>query len=89
MRALTPHVGAYLELAGGDRLGVLEARAVPGELATGVLDAEAGLRLGCGAGALELLRVRPAGGPADGRGGLPARPPAAAAGAGRMSGRRR
>jgi len=62
VRALTPHIGAYLELAGGERLGVLEARAVPGGLATGVLDAEAGLRLGCGAGALELLRVRPAGG---------------------------
>ncbi len=28
VRALTPHVGAYLELEGGERLGVREARAV-------------------------------------------------------------
>ena len=29
MRALTPHIGAYLELAGGERLGVRDgARAV-------------------------------------------------------------
>ncbi|MGA9370210.1 MAG: methionyl-tRNA formyltransferase, partial [Solirubrobacterales bacterium] len=28
VRALTPHVGAYLELEGGDRLGVREARVV-------------------------------------------------------------
>ena len=26
MRALTPHIGAYLELAGGERLGVRSAR---------------------------------------------------------------
>ena len=35
VRALTPHIGAYLELAGGERLGVLEARAEDGELGAG------------------------------------------------------
>ncbi len=35
VRALTPHIGAYLELAGGERLGVEAARAEPGELAAG------------------------------------------------------
>lgn len=62
VRALTPHIGAYLELEGGGRLGVLAARVEDGELAAGTLDATDGLRLGCGEGALRLLRVRPPGG---------------------------
>ncbi|MET0750384.1 MAG: methionyl-tRNA formyltransferase, partial [Solirubrobacterales bacterium] len=62
VRALTPHVGAYLELEGGERLGVLEARAGEGELGAGELDTAGGLRLGCAEGVLELVRVRPAGG---------------------------
>jgi methionyl-tRNA formyltransferase len=62
VRALTPHVGAYLELEGADRLGVLEAAAEPGELAPGTIAADGGLRLGCGEGVLRLSRVRPAGG---------------------------
>ena len=62
VRALTPHVGAYLELEGGERLGVLEARAGEGELGAGELDTAGGLRLGCAEGLLELVRVRPAGG---------------------------
>jgi len=62
VRALTPHIGAYLELEGGERLGVTEARAEPGELAPGAVDADDGLLLGCGEGVLRLLRVRPAGG---------------------------
>jgi methionyl-tRNA formyltransferase len=63
VRALTPHVGAYLELAGGDRLGVTRARARPeGGPARGELDGADGLVLGCAEGALELLEVKPAGG---------------------------
>ena len=70
VRALTPHVGAYLELTAGERLGVRRARAVEGgrwsrassRRATGAL------LLGCGEGALRLEVVQPAGGkpmPAD------------------------
>jgi methionyl-tRNA formyltransferase len=62
VRALTPHIGAYLELPGGERLGVMRAKAEDGELAPGTLDAAQGLRLGCGEGVLRLVRVRPAGG---------------------------
>jgi methionyl-tRNA formyltransferase len=64
VRALTPHVGAYLELPDGERLGVRRAAAVdleeaaPGELA--VRDGR--LLFGCAGGALELLEVQPAGG---------------------------
>jgi methionyl-tRNA formyltransferase len=71
VRALTPHVGAYLELPGGERLGVRQARAVrsvgdlqPGELA----ERDGALLLGTGEGALQLELVQPAGGkpmPAD------------------------
>jgi methionyl-tRNA formyltransferase len=62
VRALTPHIGAYLE-RDGERLGVLKARETdvrglaPGELA---LDPPRPV-LGCGAGALELLVVLPPG----------------------------
>jgi methionyl-tRNA formyltransferase len=71
VRALTPHVGAYLEIGGDDaRLGVRRAR--PAETAgpaAGELRAEDGaLLLGCGDGALGLEVVQPAGGrpmPAD------------------------
>ena len=62
VRALTPRVVTYLELEGGDRLGVLEAAAEPGELARGAIATDHGLRLGCAKGVLRLLRVRPAGG---------------------------
>ena len=63
VRALTPHVGAYLELEGGGRLGISEARPARGELPPGALEASKGeLRLGCGSGVLELLVVQPAGG---------------------------
>ena len=63
VRALTPHIGAYLKLPDGGPLGVREARAVasadlgPGEL---VLDGPLPV-LGCAEGALELLVVQPAG----------------------------
>ena len=66
VRALTPHVGAYVEPPGEDRLGVLRARPAAD------LDPPAGpgsleirgerLLFGCADGALELLEVKPAGG---------------------------
>jgi len=63
VRALTPHVGAYLEVGGGDRLGVRRARAVDVSVKTGEVRAEWGaLLLGCGRGALRLEVVQPAGG---------------------------
>jgi methionyl-tRNA formyltransferase len=65
VRALTPHVGAYLEMAGGEaRLGVCRARpAGAAGPAAGELRAEDGrLLLGCGDGALLLEVVQPPGG---------------------------
>ena len=57
VRALDPHVGAYLELGGGERLRVLRARA--GEGSGGELAEHDGRLF---AGELELLEVQPAGG---------------------------
>jgi methionyl-tRNA formyltransferase len=69
VRALTPHVGAYLELPDGERLGVRCARAVTDQLDPGRLaEREGALLLGCGDGSLQLEVVQPAGGkpmPAD------------------------
>jgi methionyl-tRNA formyltransferase len=63
VRALTPHVGAYLELDGGGRLGVHAAVAERGETAAGSLTGDDGaLRLGCSAGVLRLDVVQPPGG---------------------------
>jgi methionyl-tRNA formyltransferase len=63
VRALTPHVGAYLETDGGERLGVRRARAVDIGVKAGEVRAEWGaLLLGCGRGALRLEVVQPAGG---------------------------
>jgi methionyl-tRNA formyltransferase len=63
VRALTPHVGAYLETGGGERLGVRKARPVDVGVKTGEVRAEWGaLLLGCGQGALRLEVVQPAGG---------------------------
>jgi methionyl-tRNA formyltransferase len=64
VRALTPHIGAYVELDGDERLGVRRAA-----LAAGVDDVEPGklvvrdstLLYGAAQGALELLEVQPAG----------------------------
>jgi methionyl-tRNA formyltransferase len=64
VRALTPHIGAYVELADGERLGVRRAR-----LAAGVDDVEPGalaardsaLVFGAAQGALRLLEVHPPG----------------------------
>ena len=62
VRALNPHVGTWIELDGGDRLGVRKARvateaAPPGELVA----ADGRLLWGCAGGALELLVVQPPG----------------------------
>jgi methionyl-tRNA formyltransferase len=62
VRALTPHIGALLELEGGEPLGVRRARPgrtgpAPGELVA----YDGGLVLGARTGALELLEVQPAG----------------------------
>ena len=63
MRALNPHLGCYLELEGGERLGVRAAGAESSQVELGRLDAEDGtLRLGCGEGSLRLDLVQPAGG---------------------------
>ncbi len=63
VRALTPHVGAYLETGGGERLGVRKARPVDVGVRTGEIRAEWGaLLLGCGQGALRLEVVQPPGG---------------------------
>jgi methionyl-tRNA formyltransferase len=63
VRALTPHVGAYLEMSNGERLGVRRARAVDVGVKTGEVKAEWGaLLLGCGRGALRLEVVQPPGG---------------------------
>jgi methionyl-tRNA formyltransferase len=63
VRALTPHVGAYLQLDENSRLGVRRAHAVEAELAVGEMEERDGsLLLGCGEGALALETVQPAGG---------------------------
>jgi methionyl-tRNA formyltransferase len=63
VRALTPHVGAYLEIGDGQRLGVRRARPVDVGVRTGDVRAEWGaLLLGCGQGALRLEVVQPEGG---------------------------
>ncbi len=63
VRALTPHIGAYVEVGGGERLGVRRARAVDVNVKRGEMKAEWGaLLLGCGRGALRLEVVQPPGG---------------------------
>ncbi len=61
VRALTPHIGAYLELEGGERLGVRKAVAVMSED-----DVEPGssILIPTGKGILKLEMVQPAGGKA-------------------------
>jgi len=57
VRALTPHIGAWVALD-GERLGVRAARPAPAGPAPGELD---GARLGTTDGALDLLEVQPPG----------------------------
>jgi methionyl-tRNA formyltransferase len=63
VRALTPAIGAYLELEDGERLGVEEARVTGASLPVGTLsDVDGTVVLGCEEGALDLVRVKPPGG---------------------------
>ncbi len=60
VRALTPHIGAFLEIGNENRLGVRRARAVDVSVKAGEVKAEWGaLLLGCGRGALRLEVVQP------------------------------
>jgi methionyl-tRNA formyltransferase len=62
VRALNPHIGTYLELDGGERLGVAAASAEDGaEVGRGELVGNGALRLGCAEGALRLDMVQPPG----------------------------
>ncbi len=62
VRALTPHVGAFIELAAGDRLGVTRAAAEPGDSGAGSLFADGdALVLGTASGRLRICAVKPAG----------------------------
>ena len=64
VRALTPHVGVYLELPGGERLGVTRAAIAAGvdDVPAGALaERDSALLYGASPGALELIEVHPAG----------------------------
>jgi len=63
VRALNPHVGAFIALPEDGRLGVSRARASEGGPESGrVVVSDGKLLLGCSPGALELLEVKPPGG---------------------------
>jgi methionyl-tRNA formyltransferase len=63
VRALTPHIGAYLELAGAERLGVRRVQAVGDRIEPGKLEAlEGALLLGTAEGSLRLDVVQAPGG---------------------------
>ncbi len=63
VRALSPHIGAYLETASGGRLGVRRVHPIGASVPIGALRADSGeLLLGCGEGALSLDEVQPEGG---------------------------
>jgi len=62
IRALSPHIGTYVELEGDERLGVLRAVAEPSGPAQGVLGPEGqALLMGTAEGALRIVAVKPAG----------------------------
>ncbi len=63
VRALTPHIGAWVELDGEERLGVRQASAVaePGVAAGELAARDSRLLLGTAEGALDLLEVQPPG----------------------------
>jgi len=62
VRALTPHIGAYVALDDGTRLGVSAARTLGQGPPPGVVSFEGPFPvLGCAEGALELLVVQPPG----------------------------
>jgi methionyl-tRNA formyltransferase len=63
VRALNPHIGTWIELPGGERLGVHKAQVAAESAAPAELVAVDGRLLwGCAGGALELLVVQPPGG---------------------------
>ena len=63
VRGLHPHIGARVELPGGDSLGVLAAASAGTSVAPGQLvEADGHLLFGCADGALELVTVQPPGG---------------------------
>ena len=63
VRALNPHLGTFLELEGGERLGVRSAVAVTGGPQAGSFaECDGTLLLGCSNGALSLEQVQPPGG---------------------------
>jgi methionyl-tRNA formyltransferase len=63
VRALNPHIGTWIELPGGERLGVHKAQVADESAAPAELVAVDGRLLwGCAGGALELLVVQPPGG---------------------------
>jgi methionyl-tRNA formyltransferase len=60
VHALTPHIGAYLEIEGDERLGIRAAAALQESLEPGRLQQQEGsLWLGCGEGVLRLDVVQP------------------------------
>lgn len=62
VRALTPHIGAYLVTGDGERLKVVAARPTEGIARPGEIRADhARLLVGCGEGLLELVEVQPPG----------------------------
>jgi methionyl-tRNA formyltransferase len=62
VRALSPHIGAHIELDDGVLLGVSAARATEDGPPNGVLSLNGEVPvLGCATGSLELLEVRPPG----------------------------
>jgi methionyl-tRNA formyltransferase len=80
VRALRPHIGARLQLPGGELLGVIAAHATEpgGEPPGRVHEVDGRLLLECAGGALELTEIRPPGaramGAADWLRGHPAVP---------------
>jgi methionyl-tRNA formyltransferase len=63
VRAFNPHIGTWIELQGGERLGIRKARVAGESAAPAELVAVDGQLLwGCAGGALELLVVQPPGG---------------------------
>lgn len=62
VRALTPHIGAFVELEGGERLGIVKASAVNEGPPAGELEGTGdALLFGTPRGALRIAAVKPAG----------------------------
>jgi methionyl-tRNA formyltransferase len=63
VRALQPHIGAWIELDDGTHLGIVRARVLPGEGTPGQMIAldDGGVAIQCAEGRLQLLVVKPPG----------------------------